>query len=220
MAEVSIQAFLPWDLRRVWETVTAVEHYGWRSDLSRTEVLGGGRFVEYTREGYPTAFTTTAWEPCRRWEFDLENKNLRGHWTGLFRPLDGGTEVELTESVTPKNPLLRLIVPVYLRRQQARFLDDLKRELERGWDKERSSPIRSILVQSYIELFGKEPIVNVSHGANDCVVLKHKIPEMDVVTTAATYDNCHTPRECLNMDSFEKVFYLLQRALLNMTKIC
>ena len=95
-----------------------------------------------------------------------------------------------------------------------------KRELERGWDKERSSPIRSILVQSYIELFGKEPIVNVSHGANDCVVLKHKIPEMDVVTTAATYDNCHTPRECLNMDSFEKVFYLLQRALLNMTKIC
>ena len=130
MAEVSIQAFLPWDIRRVWETVTAVEHYDWRSDLSRTEVLGGGRFVEYTREGYPTAFTTTAWEPCRRWEFDMENSRMTGHWTGLFREAEGGTQVVFTETAVPGNPLLRPFAARYLRRHQARFLADLKRALE------------------------------------------------------------------------------------------
>ena len=133
MAEVTVRAVLPYDIRRVWETVTAVERFPvWRSGLSRTEGTGETRFTEHAAGDLSTDFTTAAWEPCRRWEFDLENKNLRGHWTGLFRPLDGGTEVELTESVTPKNPLLRLIVPVYLCRQQARFLDDLKRELKRG----------------------------------------------------------------------------------------
>ena len=130
MAASRITALLPAALPLVWETVTAVGDYAWRSDLSRTEVLDGVRFVEYTKEGYPTTFTTTVWQPCARWEFDLENTRMRGHWTGLFRPADGGTEVVFTENVTPKNPLVGPLVGAYLKRQQARFLADLKRALE------------------------------------------------------------------------------------------
>ena len=74
------------------------------------------------------------------------------------------------------------------------------------------------MVRSYAEVFGREPVVNVSHGGNDCVVLKHRIPDMDVVTTAATYRNCHTPNEYLDMDSFEKVYKLLVQTLKNLAK--
>lgn len=90
--------------------------------------------------------------------------------------------------------------------------------LERGWEKEEHSPIRETMVRSYVEVFGREPVVNVSHGGNDCVVLKHRIPDMDVVTTAATYRNCHTPNEYLDMDSFEKVYKLLVQTLKNLAK--
>ena len=130
MAISRTAALLPAEPALVWETVTAVGDYTWRSDLSRTEVLDGDRFVEYTKQGYPTTFTTTVWQPCARWEFDMENARMRGHWTGLFRPADGGTQVVFTEAVTPKNPLLGPFVGAYLKKQQARFLADLKKALE------------------------------------------------------------------------------------------
>ena len=130
MATSRTAALLPAEPALVWETVTAVGDYTWRSDLSRTEVLDGDRFVEYTKQGYPTTFTTTVWQPCARWEFDMENTRMRGHWTGLFRPADGGTQVVFTEAVTPKNPLLGPFVGAYLKKQQARFLADLKKALE------------------------------------------------------------------------------------------
>ena len=130
MATSRTAALLPAEPAQVWETVTAVGDYTWRSDLSRTEGLDGDRFVEYTKQGYPTTFTTTVWQPCARWEFDMENTRMRGHWTGLFRPADGGTQVVFTEAVTPKNPLLGPFVGAYLKKQQARFLADLKKALE------------------------------------------------------------------------------------------
>ena len=91
-------------------------------------------------------------------------------------------------------------------------------ELDKGWDWEAKSPIRDTMVKSYVELYGKEPVVNISHGGNDCVVFKHKIPEMDMVTTAATYEDYHTPNEHLYLDSFERVYYLLERVLFNLSE--
>lgn len=31
-----------------------------------------------------TTFTVTVNEPYKRWEFDMENGNMKGHWTGVF----------------------------------------------------------------------------------------------------------------------------------------
>ena len=117
------------DVQRVWETVTSLENYAWRSDLSRIEVVDETRFVEYTKEGYRTAFTITAADPCERWEFDMENDNMKGHWTGLFRRVDGGTEIDFTEDVTAKKLLMKPFVKAYLKKQQERYVSDLKKAL-------------------------------------------------------------------------------------------
>ncbi len=130
MAVSKTSVTLPCDLQKVWQTVNSLTAYAWRSDLSRIEVLSDTQFVEYTKDGYPTTFTTTAMEPCRRWEFDLDNGNITGHWTGVFTQKDGHTLLELTEDVTAKKFFLRPLVNAYLKRQQARYIADLKRALE------------------------------------------------------------------------------------------
>lgn len=135
MAISGIRVVLPCDLNKVWETATSLTAYGWRSDLGRIEVLDDARFVEYTKEGYATTFTTTALEPRRRWEFDLENGNITGHWRGLFSEADGQTQLVLVENVTAKRFWMRPFVKAYLKRQQKRYIADLKRAL--GMDMER-----------------------------------------------------------------------------------
>lgn len=132
MAVVTLRAAFPCALERVWETVVSLENCAWRSDLSRIEVLEAGRrFVEYTKDGYATTFTITAFEPCARYEFDLENDNIKGRWSGLFAREGGGTSIVFTEDVKAKKLLMKPFVGGYLKKQQAAYLADLKKELER-----------------------------------------------------------------------------------------
>ena len=131
MAISTITAVLPWDVHSVWNTVTSVRDYTWRSDLERTESLNERQFVEYTKKGYATTFTITASEPCRRWEFDMENSSMKGHWIGLFASKGNDTEIEFTEHVTPKKWFMKPFVKSYLKKQQAQFVLDLKKALEK-----------------------------------------------------------------------------------------
>ena len=129
MAVSNAKAILPCDIKRVWETVTSLENYAWRSDLSAVEILNKKTFIEYTKEEYATTFTVTAMEPLRRWEFDMENGNMKGHWIGIFTEKDNGTEVDFTEDVTAKKLLMKPLIKAYLKRQQAQYISDLKRAL-------------------------------------------------------------------------------------------
>ena len=129
MAVSNIKTVLSADISKVWDVVTDVENYSWRSDLRRTELLEKKQFVEYTKEGYPTTFTITSSVPYERWEFDMENSNMKGHWVGIFTPKEGKTEIEFTENVTVKKIFLRPFIKRYLRRQQALFVADLEKAL-------------------------------------------------------------------------------------------
>ena len=57
---------------------------------------------------------------------------MTGHWTGLFMAKDGGAEVEFTECVTAKKFWMRPFVKSFLKKQQARFIADLKTALGEG----------------------------------------------------------------------------------------
>ena len=120
------------NIHKVWETVLAVDKYTqWRSDLSKTEVINEEQFIEYTKNGYPTTFTITVVEPHKRWEFDMENSNMKGHWVGIFTSKDDKTEIDFTEQVTAKKFYMKPFVKSYLKKQQAQFIMDLKRILEK-----------------------------------------------------------------------------------------
>lgn len=129
MAISNRKAIFHCEVQKVWDVVTSLTEYGWRSDIDKIEVLSETDFVEYTKDGYATTFTITAAEPWQRWEFDMENDNIKGHWTGLFFQEDGKTTVDFTEDVTAKKAWVKPFVKGYLRKQQARYMEDLKKVL-------------------------------------------------------------------------------------------
>ena len=130
MAVSNIKANFQCDAQKVWNVVTSLNNYQWRSDLSRVEVLGEKRFVEYTKNGYPTTFTVTCEIPYKRWEFDMENGNMKGHWIGIFKEENGMTEVDFTEDVKVKKFFMRPFVKSFLTKQQELYVSDLKKALE------------------------------------------------------------------------------------------
>lgn len=116
MAVSNIKALIPGELQKVWELVLDIENYGaWRSDLSKTEVISDKQFIEYTKDGCPTTFTVTVVDPYRRWEFDMENSNMKGHWIGIFTARGDKTEIDFTEQVEAKKLLMKPFVKSYLK---------------------------------------------------------------------------------------------------------
>ena len=129
MAISNIKAVFQCNVQNVWDVVTSLEKYQWRSDLRKIEILNEKQFVEYTKDGYATTFTITVSEPCKRWEFDMENSNIKGHWIGIFSEKDGQTEIDFAEDVIVKKLIMKPFVKVFLKKQQELYVSDLRRAL-------------------------------------------------------------------------------------------
>lgn len=129
MAVSNIKVVFQSDIQRVWEVVTSLKNYSWRSDLSKIEILNENQFIEYTKDGYPTTFTITKTEPYKRWEFDMENSNMKGHWTGIFTETGDNTEIDFTEEVIAKKAIMKLFVKSYLKKQQKLYISNLRKAL-------------------------------------------------------------------------------------------
>ena len=127
----NINTIISNDIQKVWNIVLAVDKYNsWRSDLSKTEIINDKQFIEYTKNGYATTFTVTVVEPYKRWEFDMDNSNMKGHWIGIFTDKGNETQIDFTENVIPKKWFMKPFVKTYLKKQQKQFVLDLKKALE------------------------------------------------------------------------------------------
>ena len=131
MAVSNIKAIFQSDIQEVWEIVTSRENYSWRSDLGKIEMINENQFIEYTKDGYATTCSVTKEEPYECWEFDMENDNMKGHWTGIFVQKGDRTEIEFTEDVTAKKLFLKPFVKLYLKKQQKLYVRDLTKALKK-----------------------------------------------------------------------------------------
>ena len=133
MAISTMKAELPCEVEKVWEIVTSLDKYSWRSDLGKIVVtIPGKEFEEHTKDGYVTTFKITTFEKGKRYELDMENENMKGHWTGVFSAQKGCTIIEFTEDVTAKKLIMKPFVGGYLQKQQAMYIKDLRNALEKG----------------------------------------------------------------------------------------
>jgi hypothetical protein len=130
MAISNKKVHLKSDIGKVWNIVTSLQNYKWRSDIEKIEILEKGKkFVEYTKDGYKTIFTITHFQSERRYEFDMENENMKGHWSGIFTKCSDGTLIDFTEDVNVKKIILKPFAKIYLKNQQKCYINDLKKEL-------------------------------------------------------------------------------------------
>lgn len=130
MKKATVIARLHSSIEAVWNIVTDNTAFGWRSDIVKIEVSDdGNRFTEFTKDGFETEFTIVLKKPYERYEFDMKNKNMDGHWIGLFSKDGSGTKIEFTEEVEVANPIMNLFVKAYLKKQQATFITDLRKAM-------------------------------------------------------------------------------------------
>ncbi len=131
MAVSSIKAEFRCEVEKVWEVVTSLDKYSWRSDLDKIVVtVPEKEFEEHTKDGYVTKFKITVFDEYKRYEFDMENGNMRGHWTGIFSYGQGITTIEFTENVTAKKLIMKPFVGGYLKKQQTQYIRDLRNALK------------------------------------------------------------------------------------------
>ena len=121
------------EIERVWEIVTNNAEWEWRSDLSKIEITGENTFTEFAKNGFPTRFTITEKKEHERYEFDMDNKNFSGQWTGIFRAAgEKQTEVTFIEQLRVKNPVMRVLAAAFMniKKFQLAYIEDLRARLK------------------------------------------------------------------------------------------
>ena len=128
MKKATVIARFHSSIETVWNIVTDNTAFDWR--IVKIEVSDdGNRFTEFTKDGFETEFTIVLKKPYERYEFDMKNKNMDGHWIGLFSKDGSGTKIEFTEEVEVANPIMNLFVKSYLKKQQAAYITDLRKAM-------------------------------------------------------------------------------------------
>lgn len=132
MVKSNIKKEFNCDIKKLWEIFTDNTNYTWRSDLSKIEIIDDKHFIEYAKNNYPTYFTITSKENLKEYKFDIENTNIKGKWTGIFKELSNGNiELDFTEEIETNNIIMKLLAKPYLKNQQKRYMKDLEKELNK-----------------------------------------------------------------------------------------
>lgn len=132
MVKSNIKKEFNCDIEKLWDIITDNTNYAWRSDLSKIEITDNTHFTEYAKNNFPTHFTITSKQKCKEYKFDIENANMTGKWTGLFKELpNGNVELDFTEEVNTNHLIMKLLAKPYLRSMQKRYMRDLEKEIKK-----------------------------------------------------------------------------------------
>lgn len=124
-------------LRHVWEVMTDLTQYAWRSDIKRIETVDALTFREIYPNGNETMFTITEKKQNSLYAFHMENKRFS---RGLVRAAAESCGWRLFASSGGKDrnhhPVMRLVAGIAwdLKKLQKLYIDDLTKELHRRYD--------------------------------------------------------------------------------------
>lgn len=84
-----------------------------------------------------------------------------------------------------------------------------------GWKPNLDSPILKTAVQTYKNLYGKEPAVKAIHAGLECGIIGEKYPGMDMLSFGPTLEGVHSPDEKIYIDTVDKFWNFLLAILKN-----
>ena len=129
MAVANIKVTLNCPIEKVWDKVTDLRDFGWRSDIKDIKIIDDKNFVEITKDGIETNFKVIECPKHQCWSFEIENANIKGTWIGKFYSNGDKTTLDFTENIISKKFILKPFVGLYLRNQQKLYFKDLKEAL-------------------------------------------------------------------------------------------
>ena len=75
-----------------------------------------------------------------------------------------------------------------------------------AWKMKANSELQKIVRESYVRLFGKEPIVRGIHAGLECGLFSERYPNLDMVSFGPTLRYVHTPDERLHIPTVQMVW--------------
>ena len=84
-----------------------------------------------------------------------------------------------------------------------------------AWKMRSNSELQKIVKESYVKLFGKEPIVRGIHAGLECGLFSERYPNLDMVSFGPTLRFVHTPDERLHIPTVQMVWDHLLDVLKN-----
>ena len=82
-----------------------------------------------------------------------------------------------------------------------------------GWAYTGSSPLCDDYCRIYREMTGKEAKVMAIHAGLECGLIKHELPDLDVISIGPDMTDIHTPAESMDLASFERTYNLVLELL-------
>ncbi len=75
-----------------------------------------------------------------------------------------------------------------------------------AWKMRSGSELQRIVRESYVKLFGKEPVVRGIHAGLECGLFSERYPNLDMVSFGPTLRYVHTPDERLHIPTVQMVW--------------
>jgi dipeptidase D len=82
-----------------------------------------------------------------------------------------------------------------------------------GWEYRADSALRNCMVQTYEQMYGKTPVVEVIHAGLECGLFCEKCEELDAISMGPDMKNVHTPDEWVDVASVARVYEYLTKVL-------
>lgn len=84
------------------------------------------------------------------------------------------------------------------------------------WSYKVESKVRDLMKATYMELYGKELLVDAIHAGLECGFLKEKVGDIDMISLGPNMHDVHTPFERLSISSVARTYSFLCEVLKRM----
>jgi len=75
-----------------------------------------------------------------------------------------------------------------------------------AWEYRKDSPLRELMVQVFEEQYGKKPVIQALHAGVECGLFSGNLPGLDCVSFGPDMKDIHTPKECMDVESVQRVW--------------
>ena len=82
-----------------------------------------------------------------------------------------------------------------------------------AWEYRKDSRLRDVMVRTFRELYGREPVVEAIHAGLECGIFSDRLPGLDAVSFGPQMHDIHTSRERLDIASTERTWNYLVKIL-------
>ena len=82
-----------------------------------------------------------------------------------------------------------------------------------AWEYKEESPLRELMVKTFKEQYGDEPVVQAIHAGVECGLFAGQIQGFDAVSIGPDMKDIHTPKECMMVDSVDRTWKYLLKVL-------